>query len=630
MKSLACACSALFLAAFAATPARAADSISLQVDLRDAPRHLFHIHETLPVKAGALTLYYPKWIPGEHSPSGPVENLAGIQFTAGGKPVSWRHDLVDMYAIHISVPQGVTSLDAEFDFLSPGTGGEFGQSVSATPDIVDLEWNQVLLYPAGAPSRELSFDPSVKLPQGWKFATALETASGGADAPRFKPVMLNKLVDSPLIAGRYFSRLDLAPNDKVPVHLNVVGDTPEDLVVTPDQLTGLRNLVQQAYMLFGGHHYDHYDFLFTLSANTGHFGLEHHQSSDDRIFPDYFIDPASQLVGAHLLPHEYVHSWNGKFRRPAGLWTPDFNSVPMQGNLLWVYEGLTEYFGDVLTARSGMLTAQQYRDALAVSAAVMDHRPGRTWRPLQDTADAAQIAYYAPREWQNWRRVQDFYSEGELIWLDVDTKLRELSGGRKSMDDFAHAFYGIEDGSYVTKTYTFDDLVANLKQVQDYDWATFLRSRLDSTQYHAPLDGITRGGYELTYTDTPTEYFKDLEKVRKSVNLLYSIGLMLSGDEGKHGLIQDVLWDGPAYKAGLGAGMKLVAVNGRALDADPKVLQDAIQAAKTTSTPIKLLVRDQDQYETYDVDYHGGLKYPVLKPIPGVAPTLDAIIAPRQ
>ncbi|MFI4968420.1 MAG: M61 family peptidase, partial [Gammaproteobacteria bacterium] len=302
----------------------------------------------------------------------------------------------------------------------------------------------------------------------------------------------------------------------------------------------------------------------------------------------------------------------------------------MQGNLLWVYEGLTEYFGDVLTARSGMLTAQQYRDALAVSAAVMDHRPGRTWRPLQDTADAAQIAYYAPREWQNWRRVQDFYSEGELIWLDVDTKLRELSGGRKSMDDFAHAFYGIEDGSYVTKTYTFDDLVANLKQVQDYDWATFLRSRLDSTQYHAPLDGITRGGYELTYTDTPTEYFKDLEKVRKSVNLLYSIGLMLSGDEGKHGLIQDVLWDGPAYKAGLGAGMKLVAVNGRALDADPKVLQDAIQAAKTTSTPIKLLVRDQDQYETYDVDYHGGLKYPVLKPIPGVAPTLDAIIAPRQ
>jgi predicted metalloprotease with PDZ domain len=630
MRSYASACSALILALFASVPAHAADSISLQVDLRDAPRQLFHVHETLPVKPGPLTLYYPKWIPGEHSPSGPLENLAGIEFTAGGKPVTWRRDLKDMYALHLDIPQGATTLDATFDFLSPTGGGEFGQSVSATPDIADLEWNQVLLYPAGAPSREISFEPAVKLPQGWKFATALETASGGADAPRFKPVMLNMLVDSPLIAWRYFSRLDLAPSDKVPVHLNLVADTSEDLAVTPDELTGLRNLVQQAYVLFGAHHYDHYDFLFTLSANTGHFGLEHHQSSDDRIFPDYFIEPATQLVGAHLLPHEYVHSWNGKFRRPAGLWTPDFNTVPMQGELLWVYEGLTEYFGDVLTARSGMLTAQQYRDALAASAAVMDHRPGRAWRPLQDTADEAQILYYAPRAWQNWRRVQDFYSEGELIWLDVDTKLRELSGGKRSMDDFAHVFYGTDDGSYVTKTYTFDDVVAALKQVQDYDWAAFLHARLDTTQYHAPLDGITRGGYELAYSDTPTEYFKDYDKLRKSVNLLYSIGLMLSSEEGKHGLIQDVLWDGPAYKAGLGAGMKLIAVNGRALDADPKVLQDAIQAARTTTTPIRLLVREQDQYMSYDVDYHGGLKYPVLKPLPGVAPVLDAIIAPHK
>ena len=302
----------------------------------------------------------------------------------------------------------------------------------------------------------------------------------------------------------------------------------------------------------------------------------------------------------------------------------------MQGELLWVYEGLTEYFGNVLTARSGMLTAQQYRDALANSAAIMDARPGRGWRPLQDTTDEAQILYYAPRAWQNWRRVQDFYSEGELIWLDVDTKLRELSGGKRSMDDFAHVFYGMDDGSYVTKTYTFEDVVAALKQVQDYDWTAFLRTRLDSTQPHAPLDGITRGGYELVYTDTPTEFFKSYEKIRKSVNLLYSIGLMLSGEEGKRGLIQDVLWNGPAYKAGLGAGMKLIAVNGRALEADPRVLQDAIQAAKTTTTPIRLLVRDQDQYMSFDVDYHGGLKYPVLKPLPGVAPVLDAIIAPHK
>jgi predicted metalloprotease with PDZ domain len=630
MRALACACCSLVLASSTLAAHAAGDDISLQVDLREAPRHLFHVHETLPVKPGPLTLYYPKWIPGEHSPSGPLENLAGLMFTAAGKSVAWRHDLIDMYAVRLDVPQGVSSLDADFDFLSPGSGGEFGQSVSATPDIVDLEWNQVLLYPAGAPSREIGFEPSVELPEGWQYGTALETASSDGDTRRFKQVPLNTLVDSPLIAGRYFSRLDLAPNDKVPVHLDVVADTSEELAVSPEELTGLRDLVQQAYKLFGSHHYDHYDFLSTLSANTGHFGLEHHQSSDDRSFPDYFIDPASQLVGAHLLPHEYVHSWNGKFRRPAGLWTPDFNTRPMEGDLLWIYEGLTEYFGDVLTARSGMLTAQQYRDALAASAANMDARPGRTWRPLQDTADAAQIAYYAPREWQNWRRVQDFYSEGELIWLDVDTKIRELSAGQRSMDDFARAFYGMDDGSYVTKTYTFDDLVATLNKVQPYDWAGFLRARLDAKQYHAPLDGIARGGYELSYTDTPTEYFKDTEKLRKNMNLMYSIGLMLSEHEGRRGQIEDVLWGGPAYKAGLGTGMKLVAVNGRALDADPRVLQDAIQAAKTTKTPIRLLVRNADEYQTYDVDYHGGLKYPVLKPVPGAAPLLDAIIAAKH
>ena len=623
-------CCSLLILALSTTPARAADDISLQVDLREAPRHIFHVRETLPVKPGPLSLYYPKWIPGEHSPSGPVENLAGLTFKVDGKPVAWRHDLTDMYAVHLEVPKGASSLDADFDFLSPGSGGEFGQSVSATPDIVDLEWNQVLLYPAGAPSKEIAFAPSMQLPQGWQFGSALEAAGNTGDTVRFKTVMLNKLVDSPLIAGRYFSRLDLAPGGKVPVHLDVVADTPEELTVTPEELAGLRNLVQQAYGLFGAHHYDHYDFLFTLSANTGHFGLEHHQSSDDRSFPEYFIDPMAQLVGAHLLPHEYVHSWNGKFRRPAGLWTPDFNTQPMQGELLWVYEGLTEYFGDVLTARSGMVTAQQYRDALAASAANMDARPGRTWRPLQDTADAAQIAYYAPREWQNWRRVQDFYSEGELIWLDVDTKLRELSAGQRSMDDFAKAFYGMEDGSYVTKTYSFDELVATLNKVQPFDWAGFLRARLDRTQYHAPLDGITRGGYTLDYSDTPTEFFKDVEKLRKNMNYMYSVGFLLSATEGRRGQIEDVLWDGPAYKAGLGTGMKLVAVNGRALDADPKVLEDAIQAAKTSKEPIHLLVRNQDEYATYDVDYHGGLRYPVLKPIAGAAPVLDAIIATHK
>jgi predicted metalloprotease with PDZ domain len=617
----------MFLTALGAVQARAADTISLDVDLRESARQIFHGHEVLPVKPGALTLYYPKWIPGEHSPSGPLENLAGLKFTAGGKTLAWKRDLKEMYAIHLEIPQGVTSLDVSFDFLSPGAGGSFGQSVSATPDIADLEWNQVLLYPAGPASKDITFQPSVKLPAGWQYATALETASKDAGGARFKPVSLENLVDSPLIAGLHFKRVDIAPGDKVPVHLNLVADTEEDLAITPKQTEAMVNLVKQANLLFGSHHYGHYDFLFTLSDNTGHFGLEHHQSSDDRSFADLYTTPETTLVGAHLLPHEYVHSWNGKFRRPAGLATPDFTSQPMQDDLLWVYEGLTEYFGNVLSARSGSISAAQYRDELAFDAAQMDKRPGRAWRPLQDTADEAQVLYYAPREWQNWRRVQDFYVEGELIWLDVDTKLRELSGGKKSMDDFAHAFYGMDDGSYVVKPFTFEDVVATLKGVQDYDWATFLRERLDTTKPAAPLDGITRGGYQLSYTDSPTEYFKAYEKVRKMQNLMFSIGLMLDGSEHGKGTVQDVLWDGPAFKAGIGPGMKLVAVNGRAFDADKDVLKDAIAAAKGGKAPIVLLLRQQDTYMTFNVDYHDGLKYPVLTAIPGKAPMLDAIVA---
>ena len=618
----------LALAGFSAV-ARAGDTIILDADLRESARQLFHGHEVIPVKPGPLTLYYPKWIPGEHSPSGPLENLAGLKFTAGAKPLAWRRDPKDMWAVHLDVPQGVTSLDVSFDFLSPDSGGEFGQSVSATADIVDLEWNQMLLYPAGPASKEIQFQPSVRLPEGWQFGTSLQTESGGAGYTRFKPVALDTLVDSPLIAGAYFRRVDLAPGAKVPVHLDVVADTQEELAITPAETLALQNLVKQANILFASHHYDHYDFLLTLSANTGHFGLEHQQSSDDRSWADLFIDPDTSLVGAHLLPHEYVHSWNGKFRRPAKLWTSDFNSVPMEGDMLWVYEGLTEYLGNVLMARSGAVTASQYRDVLALDAATMDHRPGRSWRPLQDTTDEAQILYYAPRQWQNWRRVQDFYTEGELLWLDVDTKLRELSGGKKSLDDFTHAFYGVSDGSYVTQTYSFEDLVAALKKVQDFDWAAFLKERLDSTKVGAPLDGISRGGYQLSYTDTPSAFFKDVEKLRKMRNFMFSIGLMIDDSAKAQGTVQDVLWGGPAFKAGVGPGMKLVAVNGRAYDADKDVLTDAIAAAaaKGAKAPIRLLLRDQDRYLSFDVDYHGGLKYPVLTPVAGKAPLLDSIIA---
>jgi predicted metalloprotease with PDZ domain len=608
----------------AADPGAYPGTLTLAVDLSDAARKLFHVHETIPVKSGPLTLYYPKWIPGEHSPSGPVENISGMVFTADGKSLDWRRDLGDMYTLHLDVPQGVKTLDVVFDFLSPSGGGRFGGSVSATPKIVDLEWNQVALYPAGYWSRDISIQPSVKLPAGWQFGTALLTGSKQGDVTHFKTVTFNNLVDSPLIAGQYFRQVGLAPGAKVPVYMDLVADGEDDLAITPKQTEHYRKLIQQAYKLFGSHHYDQYHFLYTLSDNTGHFGLEHHQSSDDRIFANFFIDPDNNLAEAGLLPHEYVHSWNGKFRRPADLWTSNFN-VPMKDDLLWVYEGLTQYLGPLLTARSGLWTPQQFRDALADTAAYMDYRPGRTWRNLQDTADEAQILYYAPGSWSSWRRGTDFYPEGTLLWLDVDTKLRELSHDKRSIDDFAKAFYGMDNGSYVTRTYTFDDLVATLDKVQPYDWAKFLRERLDVRQYHAPLDGISRGGYKLVYTDTPTEYFKAVEKIRKRLDFMYSIGLSVGGKDGEIG---DVLWDGPSFKAGIGSGMTLVAVNGR--EFSPEVLKQAIKAAQKTSAPIQLLVKNLEYYKTYDVDYHGGLKYPHLERVKSQIDYLDQIISPSK
>lgn len=603
-------------------------ALTLSVDLRDAARKIFRVHETIPAQPGALTLYYPKWIPGEHSPSGPITGVTGLKITAKGLRVAWRRDLENMYVLHPEVPEGASALDLDFEFLSPTEGGQFGQSVSATPRLVDLEWNQVLFYPAGYYARRITVEPSVALPEEWGFGTALETAKQSGGEIRFEAVTLNDLVDSPLIAGRYFKRLDLAPGAKVPVHLDLVADRAENLEVSDAQLKAHRALVRQAIALFGAQHYKHYDFLLTLSGNTGHFGLEHHQSSDDRSDADFFTDPDAYLAGAGLLPHEYVHSWNGKFRRPADLWTPNFN-LPMKDDLLWVYEGLTQYLGQVLTARAGLRSPPQYRDALAATAASMSQRPGRAWRPLQDTADEAQILYYAPPAWLNWRRSVDFYPEGELLWLDVDTRIRELSRGRRSLDDFARAFFGINDGSVATVAYGFDDIVKTLNQVQPYDWAGFLRRRLDATDPQAPLDGVARAGWKLVYTDQPSDYFKASEKQREHVDLMASLGIDIEADKHhrKDGELRDVLWNSPAFEAGLAPGMKNVAVNGEQYS--PDILKDAIKAAQGGNRPIELLVQNLDYYVTVKVDYRGGLKYPHLVRTKSAPDRLSDIVRPR-
>jgi predicted metalloprotease with PDZ domain len=601
-----------------------AGTLTVNVDLSDAGKRIFRSHETIPVKPGALTLFYPKWIPGEHAPSGPVENVSGLIIRANGKQLPWRRDLRDMFTLHLDVPEGVSQLDLEFEFLSPGDGegSNFGASASATPDLVDMEFNQVAFYPAGYYTRQIQIQPTVELPDGWKFGSALAVDNQSGNTIHFKPVSFNNFVDSPLIAGANFNRVDLTPSGGASVHLNVVGDSAKDVKLTDKQLEQQRNVVTQTNLLFGAHHYDHYDFLLTLSDHTGHFGLEHHQSSDDRLPADFFTDDDMHLLAASLMPHEFVHSWNGKFRRPADLWTPNFN-VPMQDDLLWVYEGLTDYWCGVLTARAGLWTPDQYRDSIANIAANMAYRTGRAWRSLQDTADAAPLTYYGSESWINRVRDTDFYPEGQLLWLDVDTKIRELSGGKHSLDDFAHAFYGMDNGSYVTKTYTFDDVVSTLNQVQPFDWKTFLRERLDYTGSDLPEHGIERGGWKLVFTDTQGQAEKAYEGVRHAANLSYSIGLVVN----QNGHINDVQWNGPAFQAGLVPGLSIVAVNGREFSIDS--LKDAIDAAKTSQAPIQLLVKNVDVYSTVKIDYHGGARYPHLVRGDG-KDVIGAIVAPRK
>jgi len=608
-----------------ATDAAYPGVLSLDVDLRDVGQKIFKVHESIPVHAGPMVLFYPKWIPGEHGPTGTLDALAGIKISAGGQALPWHRDLKEMYALHLTVPADVEKLELEFQLLSPTAGGDFGASVSVTDRLVDLEWNQVLFYPAGHYARNVMFQPNVHLPEGWKFASALQSDTPEATSVQFKPVDLEQLVDSPLIAGKNFRRIDLGSHGVPPIYLNIVADRAENLAATKTQIEHQQALVKETYALFGARHYAHYDFLLTLSDTTGHFGLEHHQSSDDRLDADYFTDNDAYLAEADLMPHEYVHSWNGKFRRPADLATVNYNE-PMLGDLLWVYEGLTNYWGEVLAPRAGFWTAEQYRDYLADLASGMNHVPGRAWRPLQDTADEAQVLYDVPNAWASWRRGVDYYDEGSLLWLDVDTKIRELSQDRKSLDDFAHLFHGIRDGSFAVYGYDFDDVVAALNKVQSFDWSSFLHAILNSTDANAPLDGITRGGWKLVYNDQPNPMLRSREKAHKITDLIDSIGIKVDEDD-RPGALIDVLWQGPAFNAGLAPGMKLIAVNGDKYSSD--VLRDAITAARAGSRPIELLLQNQDVFLTINVDYHDGLRYAHLERVKATPDRIGEIVKAR-
>ncbi|MDI1446840.1 hypothetical protein [Polyangium sp. 6x1] len=603
----------------------AAETIRLSVDLSEAPRRIFHARLVIPATPGPLTLVYPKWIPGEHGPTGPIENLVGLKFTAAGKTLAWRRDDVDMYAFHLEAPAGANALEVELDYVSPS---QADQGSTASAQLAVLNWNQVLLSPKGRAPGELTYAATLRLPAGWKFGTALPVAKQSGETIEFAPVSLTTLVDSPVLGGAHFRTIPLRVSGLPSHQIDMAGDSESALEMPASMVENCGRLVAEANALFGTHPYRSYRFLLSLSDHVGGFlGLEHHESSDNRT-PERSLrtDGLRQLTG-NVLAHEFVHAWNGKYRRPAGLATPDFEQ-PMKGNLLWVYEGLTEHLGNVLSARSGLYTPEEFREDLASAAATLDRaRPGRTWRPLADTAVSAQVLYNAPGAWISWRRGTDFYNEGLLIWLEADGIIRRQTQNRRSLDDFLRRFYGGSNGVPGLEPYTLDELVSALQAVAPYDWKGFFDARLSSTSPRAPLGGIEASGWKLTYTDKPNEIAEVIDReYRRVADFSYSIGLRVR-TRNEDGQILDAVHGMPAARAGLAPGMKLIAVNGRQWSADE--LRSALRTAKKTRKPLELLVENAGFYRTYFVNYTEGEKYPHLVRDASRPDLLREIIKPR-
>ncbi len=612
----------------AASPSDAPSALTLDVDASHISRKIVSARERIPAAPGPLTLVYPEWIPGNHGPTGPITDLVSVHFLANGKPLPWQRDGVDMYAFHMTVPAGVSEIEADFAAVGEfAQGNDFNLGNTSTAVQGDLNWDQIVLYPSGAKSDDLKVNAAVTLPTQWSYATALPDAIQDGDHLRFGPVSLTTLVDSPVMMGSIAKQFDITPPGETRKHtLNVFGETPGDLALGDDRIAAFRNLVAETGALFGARHYHDYHFLVEAHGDANN-GLEHHQSSDNQVPELGMVTPAYNAESGYLLAHEMTHSWNGKYRRPAGLATANYQE-PMIGNLLWVYEGLTSYFGEVLAVRAGLDTASDFHDRLASNDAVLAYRTGRDWRSLQDTATAAQLLYLASPHWEALRRTTDYYIEGPLLWLEVDSIMRQQSHGSKSIDDFARAFYGppslAPESAPIVAPYTFEDVVKTLNAVVPYDWAGLLRQRLDALRPSPPAPGLEAAGWRVVYTDVQSQVGKDAEANTDSVDLRPSIGLLLD----LNGEIIDVLPDSAAGKAGLAPEWKIVAVNRRVYTSDG--LKSAIVAAQTNHKPITLMVLHDNYFSDFPVDYSDGLRYPHLERIPGKPDLLEAIARPRR
>jgi predicted metalloprotease with PDZ domain len=590
-------------------------TLLLDVDATDTERGIFRVKQTIPVaKSGPMALLYPKWLPGAHSPRGEIEKLAGLVIRANGKIVPWTRDPVDVFAFHIDVPAGAKTVVAEFQFVS-ATKPDQGR-VMMTPTMVSLEPNLVSLYPAGYFTRQIPIKMTVTYPTGWTAAGAVPAKVSGSTYS-YDTTNYEILVDSPTLAGKYGKVWPLSPR----VDLNVFADSMDQLAATPAQIDAHKRLVDQAAKTFGAQHYDRYEFLLSITDQLGGIGLEHHRSSENGVRPGYFTEWETGAAARNLLPHEFTHSWDGKFRRGADLWTPDFRT-PMRDSLLWVYEGQTQFWGYVLQARSGLVSKQDTLDGYASILGYYDTSQGRQWRPLIDTTNDPVISARRPKGWTSWQRSEDYYNEGLMVWMEVDAMLRQKSGGTKSIDDFAKAFFGVRDGDYGELTYTFQDVAATLNGIVPYDWATFLNTRLTETGQPAPINGFAMNGYKLVYTPEITTYMKQAEKTR-GTDVSYSIGLVIN----KEGAVTASIWGSPAFKAGLDVGTEIEAVNGEAYSSDR--IKAAILAAKGTKEPIRLTVKNNDRFRDILLDYHDGPRYPRLQKVGTGEGGLDRLLMPR-
>jgi predicted metalloprotease with PDZ domain len=614
-----CLCAAILVAGFyfSATKgfAQTTPPVRISVDLRDAPKHIFRARLEFPVKAGPLTLVYPKWIPGEHAPVGPIVDLTGLRMSAGGKEIVWRRDDVDMFAFHLEVPAGADTLEVALDYLPPAEATGSRERPAGTAQIAVLNWNVVSLYPEGVKTDDLTYVAKLQLPPGWKYGTALRAMKESAQEIEFAPVTFTKLVDSPVISGAFFRNIDLAPGQTLEHVLHIAADGPAALQASASEVRHLRQLVAETGALFGARHYQHYDFLLTLSDHLPPDGVEHHESSDNRTPEDLFLDPDVRETQMDLLAHEFTHSWNGKYRRPVGLVVPNYQT-PMRTDLLWVYEGLTQYYGVMLAARAGFWTPDRFREYLAWTAADLNDQPGRTWRDLRDTAISAQIVYDASAEGSSWRRGADYYDESTLIWLEADTIIRRETKNKKSLDDFCRKFHGGGDTGPKVVPYTFEDVVAGMQEVAPYDWRRFFTERLTSHGPGAPLGGLQNSGWKLAFTETINEHQRSEEITDQEMDVQFSLGFEVHAPGGEQSeRILDVIPGSPADRAGIAPGMQLIAVNGRRWT--PELLRDAIRQSKTNKAPIEVLAESGDYFKSYSIDYHGGERYPHLEAIDG-------------